>query len=296
MEFDQTSVERFIGDYFRERTSAQRLRLEVHYRFWRRFYDSQCVWDSRRGVVEQSEAERIVSVSASPVGAWVVTTGETIFRSRMDVRLHRDQWLIHEVDMQCARCGFKGLSKDCTHCGGTGWMSRNNLASLYELFAAPGRTLDTESEMDGGQVLDLEVGRFMAEHFRERTLAQKQEFEILAAFAPRFCSQQFDWARWGPSLQGGQSEQILKIVLLRVGAHVVSSGMHGLRSRYRLRPAKSGWRIQEVDTECPNCRRNGPKSNCFWCGGTIWDRKRANTGQDRFGIGGDELPTDLPRW
>jgi hypothetical protein len=56
MEFDRTAVEQFIADYFRERTSALRLRLEVHHRFWQRFYDSQCHWDSRRGVIEKSES------------------------------------------------------------------------------------------------------------------------------------------------------------------------------------------------------------------------------------------------
>jgi hypothetical protein len=284
-----------MGDYFQERASALRMRLEVHHRFWQRFYDSQCHWDSRRGVIEKSEAERVVSATPSAVGAWVVTTGETIYRSRYDVRPNDHGWLIHEVDMECALCRVKGPSKECAHCAGTGWMSWKNRATLHGL-PARSKNLDTDVEMHRGQIYDPAIEQFMAEHFRERTSVQKQELEILAALALRFCDNECEWTRWGPSIQGGQSERILKIEPLRVGVHVISSGFTGLRLRYHLRPEENSWLIQQVDQECLHCYRNGPSPNCFLCGGTIWDRKHSNSGQGPSRARGDEPPTDMPRW
>lgn len=280
---DRAAVEQFMGEYFRERTSALRRRLEVHHRFWQRFYDNQCQWDSRRGVVERSEAERIVSISPSPVGAWVVTSGETIYRSRYDVRPNDDKWLIHEVDMECGLCRIKGLSKECAHCDGTGWMSWKNRSTLHGLPAR--KNIGPDLEIGRGQIHNVAIENFMAQHFRERTLVQKQELELLAAFAGRFCDDECEWTRWGPSIQGGQAERILEIAPLRVGAHVISSGFTGLRLRYHLRPK-----------ECLHCYRSDPSPNCFLCGGTIWDRKRSDSGQGPSRVGGDEPPADMPRW
>jgi hypothetical protein len=292
---DRAAVEQFMGDYFQGRTSALRRRLGVHHRFWQRFYDNQCQWDSRRGVVEKSEAERIVSISPSPAGAWVITSGETIYRSRYDVRPNNDRWLIHEVDMECGLCRVKGLSKEWAHCSGTGWMSWKNRATLHGL-PARNKNIDPNLEIGRGQIHNVAIEQFMAEHFRERTLAQKQELELLAAFAGRFCHDECEWTRWGPSIQSGQAERILNIAPLRVGVRVISSGFTGLRLRYHLRPEENSWLIQQVDPECLHCYRNGPSSNCFLCGGTIWDRKRLNSGQGPSRAGGDEPPADMPRW
>jgi hypothetical protein len=239
--------------------------------------------------------ERVARVMPSPVGAWAVTTGETIYRSRYDVRPNHDGWLIHEVDMECAFCRVKGTSRECAHCGGTGWVSWKNRASLHGL-PARSKNLDAALEMERGQIHNVAIEQFIAEHFRERTSAQKQELEILAAFARRFCDDGCEWTRWGPSIQGGQSERILKIAPVRVGAQVISSGFTGLRLRYHLRPEENSWLIQQVDPECLHCYRNGPSPNCFLCGGTIWDRKRSNSGQGPSRAGVDEPPADMPRW
>jgi len=277
MELERAAAERFIGDYFQERTSTLRMRLEVHQQFWQRFYDSQCIWDSRRGVIEKSESEQVVSVFPSPVGALVVTTGETIYRSRYDLRPNHDSWLIHEVDTECGLCRLKGPANECARCGGTGWVSWMNRASRHEL-PVRSKSLDSSLGPEQHQVHDMEVKNFMGACFSERTLSQKREFEFLAAFAMRFFSKECEWARWGPSIQGGESERVLKIMPLGEGVHVFSNGITGLFLRYYLRPKEKTWLIQQVDPECLICRRNGPSPNCFWCGGTIWDHKRSSAG------------------
>jgi hypothetical protein len=155
--------------------------------------------------------------------------------------------------------------------------------------------LEDELEIDRGQMHNR-IEEFMAEHFRERTLVQKQELEILAAFARRFCDDECEWTRWGPSIRGGESERILKIAPSRGGVHIISSGFTGLRLRYHLRPRENSWLIQHVDPECLHCHRNGPSQNCFWCGGTIWERNGPNSGPGSSRGRDNETPPDMPRW
>src|SRR5277367_5091485 len=100
------TIEQFIQDCFLERTVSLKQRLEVHYAYWRRFYQSNCLTDSRRGVVEESEPEKIVSVSRSNAGTEVMTTGSPRNqRSRYHVKSSGETWLIQEVDTECLRCG-----------------------------------------------------------------------------------------------------------------------------------------------------------------------------------------------
>ena len=69
-----------------------------------------------------------------------------------------------------------------------------NRASVHGL-PARSKNLDTALETDRGQIQDIWIRKFMTEHFRERTLARKQELEILAAFTARFCSKECEWTR-----------------------------------------------------------------------------------------------------
>jgi hypothetical protein len=293
MEFDRTAAERFVGDYFRQGTSALRQRLEVHHRYWRRFYDDHCRHDSRRGVIEKSEAEQIESVSASPTGASVITTGETIYRSRYDIRPNCESWSIHEVDMECGLCRVKGASGECVQCGGSGWLSWKKLGSLHGLpRAQTGSDNEAESIADAPHGPSIE--QFMAEHFRERTLAQRKELEILADLSRRFCSSDFDYSGWGPWVKGGESERILNMQRSGIEVHVITSGSNRLRLRYHLRHTGDGWRIREVDSECLRCHSEGPSPTCFLCGGTIWENRLLNKPPDGRGAE-DEPPSDAPR-
>jgi hypothetical protein len=223
MEFDRTAVEHFVKEFFRQRTSALRRRLEVHQTYWRRFYDSQCHWDSRRGVIERSEAEQIESTSPSPNGACVVTTGESIYRSRYDIRPDQGRWSIHEIDMECALCRVKGASTECSQCAGTGWRNWENLVRLHNMPRDPrSGSLPMEEVPNSDQSSHSAIEQFMNEHFRERTAVHGKESEIFAAFAKRFCSPEFDWTRWGPSAQRSEAEGILNITSSSAGVRVIS--------------------------------------------------------------------------
>ena len=127
------TAEQFICDCFRERTVALKLRLGIHGIYWRRFYHSECLWDSRRGVVDLSEAEKIVEVLPTGIGFAVVTTGShPNHRSRYRVKSSGESWLIDEVDTECLRCRWSGLSTACAECGGTGWQSWKQLVERNE--------------------------------------------------------------------------------------------------------------------------------------------------------------------
>jgi len=280
---------------------ALKLRLEIHQFYWRRFYRSECLWDSRRGVVEKSEAERIVSVSASAIETLVVTTGSTIYRSRYHVKSSGGSWLIHEVDMECAHCHLSGVSTECLECGGTGWRTWKDRTSLIwrtrgEQLAARTTSSTPEEELGGRLFCDPTIEQFMADHFRERTVARKKELEIQADYTKRFYSPESDWTRWGPSVQGSETESIVSVVPVNTGARVITSGLNILRLRYHLCPAGRSWLIWEVDSECLNCYHQGRSADCFWCGGTIWDHKKLKSGLIRGGPFGEEPPPQKPRW
>lgn len=295
------TIEQFIYDCFQERTSALKRRLEIHQAYRRRFYRNECLWDSHRGVVEKSEGEKIVGVSLSDTETSVVTTGCTIYRSRYRVIASGGSWSIQEVDMECAHCQVSGVSTECTACGGTGWVSWKDRASLRrptrgKQLAA--RIMNSPPEEEPGihPFSDPAIEAFMTDHFRERTAVRKREFEIYAEYAKQFYSPECDWTRWVQSVQGSEAERILSVAPVDTGAHVITSGSDILRLRYHLRPAGESWLIWEVDPECLNCLHQGRSATCFWCGGTIWDRRKSNAGLMRGRPPGEEPPPENPRW
>jgi hypothetical protein len=256
------TVEQFIYDCFRERTATLKMVLEIRRDYRRRFYHSECLWDSRRGVVEKSESEKIVSVSPSEFGAAVVTTGDGIFRSRYDVRLSGNSWVVREVDVEC---------------GGKGWRSWKERAKLIrpkrdELQVSRTTISNPDEELSGPLSRNPAIQQFMTDHFRERTALLKKEVAIYADYAKRFYSPECDWARWVVSVQGSEAEIVVNVVPFDAGAHVTTRGFglngHGLR--YHLRPAGQTWLIWVVDVECPLCNNRGKSTNCFLCGGTGW--------------------------
>jgi len=60
-------VEQFFAEYVRERSAFYQTELELLAPIRKRFFSSNCIYDSRRGMVEHSNAERILSVSQSDV-------------------------------------------------------------------------------------------------------------------------------------------------------------------------------------------------------------------------------------
>jgi hypothetical protein len=271
------TIEQFIYSCFRERTAALRRRLEIHQVYRRRYYDSECRWDSRRGVVERSEAERIVEVSPSEIEFGVVTIGgHPNHRSRYRVKSSGESWLIMEVDMECCHCLASGISTKCAECGGSGWQSWKQLVKRNEERAHGSAQSNPDEESEGRLFRDPNIKHFMSDHFRERTEKLKKETEIHADYAERFYAPECDWARWAVSVQRSEAERIVNMVPVDTGVHVITRDfVKGQRLRYHLRPNGQSWLIWDVDSECPVCYREGRRAYCFFCGGTIWEYKIA---------------------
>jgi len=275
------TVEQFMQDCFRERTEALTRRLEIHRVYWRRFYRDGCLYDSRRGVIEASEGEKMVSVTPTDVGACVVSTGKSIYRSRYQISLAGEKWLIQEVDMECGRCRGLENSAQCPGCGGSGWLSwQDSLRGLRSNCRKISAEVMTKEELGDRSYRDAGVERFMTEHFRERTISRGKELEIEADYVRRFYRPDFDGARWVPSQEASEAETLLGVEGADMGVRVITSGAHGKRLRYHLRPVGQSWLIWDVDVECIFCSQEGPNPNCFWCGGTVWER-RPDSGRNR---------------
>jgi hypothetical protein len=295
------TVEQFMSNFFRERTTALKMVLENRRDYRLRFYCNECDWDSHRGVVEQSEAEEIVSVSPSDIGADVVTTGHGVYQSRYQVKSSGETWLICAMDLECGHCRVFGASTECSRCGGTGWLNWKVLSDLskrQEQRAAGTIEPSLDEKLDARQFCDPAIEQFMNQHFRERTAALKKEFEIYAEFALRFCRPECGWTRWIVSVAGSEAERFVSIVPVEAGAQVTTRGFgtkgHGLR--YHLRPTGQDWLIVVVDLECLACYQRGRRAGCSFCGGMGWLNRIKEGGFARGEQPGEEPPPDRPRW
>jgi len=150
--------------------------------------------------------------------------------------------------------------KDVTECtGGLRALRDEDLNDRYHTFCDP--------RLNAAQALELSF--LVAEEL-------KKEMKIHADYAKRFYSPECDWARWAVSVQGSQSEKLVNMVLADAGVNVITRGFNNShRLRYHLRATAQSWLIWNVDIECPVCYLRGSSADCFWCGGTIWERKKA---------------------
>jgi hypothetical protein len=280
----QARIEQFFSEFFRERTAALQRRLAVHHDFWRRFCHEECHFDSRRGTVEKSEGESIVSVTESESEILVITTGDTTVRSRYHVKSSRGKLLIHEVDLEHPGMGWRN------------W--KDTLSSIQPKRAERPGDRSQDEELAAYQCREPAIEQFMAGHFQQRTEARKSEREIDVDFAKRFYSPDCDWNRFLPSVHASEREKILGVgrdgteVLVVTSGLDLGPGLPVLRLRYHLRPSGQGWLIWEVDTECFLCRTQGRNANCPICGGTIWNYSRLDKFNRPGGTGGDEPPCE----
>ena len=284
----EPTVEQFIYECFRARTATLKMVLEIRRDYRQRFYHGECRWDSRRGTVEKSESEKIVSVSPSDIGAAVVTTGDDgVFRSRYDVRVSGKSWVIREIDVEYP---------------GKGWQSWKERAKLIQPkhgeLQVPRTTISNSDEESNVPFPgDPAIQQFMTDHFRERTALRKKEVEIYAEYAKRFYSPECEWTRWVGPVEGSEVEKVVRVVPFDAETQVTTLGFgfngHGLR--YHLRPAAQSWLIWDVDVECPLCRDQGKSTNCFLCGGTGWHIHKDNRGH-RGGPPDEKTPPGKPRW
>jgi hypothetical protein len=269
------TIEQFVSDYLGERTVTLKMIVQVRRPYRERFYDGDCLWDSRRGVVESSESEKVISVSVSGKEATVITTGSALnYRSRYHVNLLDENSSIQEVDTECYDCHRSGISAECAKCGGSGWLSWKDRSkwSGEGAFQLQRPTVGDPVKEEG--LRDPSVEKFMTDHFRERTMTLRREREIYSEHAKRFFRPGFDWNRWVGSIQNSEAERIVSMALADTGAQVITRGFSVTRLRYNLQRTGADWLIKQVDTECLNCLRKGKRDDCFWCGGTIWGRKR----------------------
>lgn len=279
------TVEQFMSHFFQERTASLKRLLEIHFVYWRRFYHEECLHDSRRGTLERSEAEKIISISPSVGETEVVTTGHTVGRSRYHVKSSSAGWLIHEVDIEYS---FSENEKR--------WVSPKERAASMRQFSDRPVNPALGEEPGLGRLGDSAIEQFMIGHFRERTATWKREGEIHAEYAKRFYSPEYDSKRLIPSDEWSKAETIEKILRIETGAHVITSGLHNFRLRYELRPSGRSRLIWSVDRECPFCWQTGRKPDCIWCGGTIWERRRSPGGPPHGGLPGENIPPESPRW
>jgi hypothetical protein len=292
-------IEEFIYDCFSERTEALMLRLEIHTAYWQRFYHPECLWDSRRGVIEKSQEEKIVSISPTDTETYVITSGETIYHSRYHLKPLGESWSIHEIDMECAMCRAKAASSNCIICDGSGWLNWSQQANLSRLKRAEYHRglhsrASSQSELYSRIHWDPAVDQYMAGHFQERSNALEKEIEVQSKFVLRYFSPEFDSTRWLPQIHNSESEAILAMAPTNNGTHVYTTGFTGLALRYNVRPTGQSWLIWRVDHECPLCLKQGRRTDCFFCGGTIWDHRKHFSG-DRSGLPGQDT-SDNPRW
>lgn len=248
------SAEQFIREFFGARTAALKDMLHIHMVYWRQFHEKGCLRDSRRNVVENSEAEEIEDIHEGDV-IHIVTKGNGPFRCRYHLECSDRRWLICEMD---------------TEMGGT-WKS---------LRSAPSDTQGTQLADTRG-VNELAEGeqhgpveRFMNRLFQERTASYAAEAEIYGRYLESFFSPKYDWQRHVASRKASAAEKIESIAMVAEGAHVVTRGFHRHRSRYRLHSLNDQWFIRQADFECPICAEHGQNPNCFWCKGTIWNHIR----------------------
>jgi hypothetical protein len=111
---------------------------------------------------------------------------------------------------------------------------------------------------------------FMDEHFAARTVIARKEYAISREFASKYFAPNFDWTGSIVSAAWSEGEHVIQISEASDDFEVITAGIH-MRLKYHLKPRSQGWLIREVDRECVLCCRNGRKSDCFLCGGTMWE-------------------------
>jgi hypothetical protein len=291
-----SAVEQFISRYFNDRTETLKARLSIHQTHRKRFYHDDCFFDSRRGVIEKSLNEKIDEVIRSDGKTYVITSGETIYRSRYNVKPLANSFLISEVDMECSLCRMGGSSAKCTQCDGLGWPDwKTQSAKLLDRRSKSFRqrhSLTSSDQQNRQSQHNLSLEEFMLRHSKDRSVSLKKQAVIQREFVQRYFSPECDWQRWLPSVHESETEEILSIISAPTGKYVFTTGTGFWQLRYNVQPNEQDWLIWKVDHECPMCSESGRQENCFLCGGTIWEHRK----HFPRGDSGEQPPLNTPRW
>jgi hypothetical protein len=95
--------EQFLKRYFQERTEQAKREIEQRAAYRAKYFTDDCIWDSRRDSINQSESEEITEIATSENAATVMTmTPSVVPYPRLRYHLIRagDRWLIERVDMR----------------------------------------------------------------------------------------------------------------------------------------------------------------------------------------------------
>jgi hypothetical protein len=266
------AVEQFMRGFFLERTEIVREELIQQQPHRRLYYHPDCDWCSGWGTVELSEGERIEKIEASERAARVITSGShPNHRSRFHLDRLEEGWRIVRVDNECLCCRFSEPSAACMTCSGTAWGTREAEERLRNDFEP--KIAARPEGIPGLNLLDRELEIFMNEYVVARTALARGEQKRYEIHARSFYGPEFDWRRFVLGAEWSAAESVLGMRALDDGVHVFTREFHKLRLRYHLRPEGPSWRIWHVDTECLLCLHNGPKPDCWWCRGTIWEHE-----------------------
>ena len=117
------SPEEFMNGFLRARAEEAQREVAAYQPFRRKFFDDDCSYDSRKGVVEGHESEKVVSVSPCENGFEIITNSSRPMGALLYyLRRKDDSWNIHQVKMGCNACKGVAGNNNCFVCGGTGWI------------------------------------------------------------------------------------------------------------------------------------------------------------------------------
>jgi hypothetical protein len=134
------TVQEFMSELFRQRTAEIKNEMERHAAFRRGFFAETCRWDSRRGAVERSDAERIENIWESDAEARVVTRDNPSFpRLCYHLKPAGERWLIQSVSLECVRCGGTPGDISCLSCEGRGWLHQEDIVEAIKRMKADDR-------------------------------------------------------------------------------------------------------------------------------------------------------------
>ncbi|HWY31334.1 MAG TPA: hypothetical protein VNX46_11285 [Candidatus Acidoferrum sp.] len=129
-----------MSELFRQRTAAIKSEMKRHAAFRRKFFAGTCLWDSRRGAAERSEAERIENIWESDSEARVITRDNPpIPRLCYHLKMIGERWLIQSVSLECVRCGGNPGNTSCLSCQGRGWLHQDDVLGAIKRMEADDR-------------------------------------------------------------------------------------------------------------------------------------------------------------
>jgi hypothetical protein len=134
------TVQEFMSELFRQRTAAIKSEMKRHAAFRRKFFAGTCLWDSRRGAAERSEAECIENIWESDSESRVITRDNPPFpRLCYHLKMTGERWLIQSVSLECVRCGGNPGNTSCLSCQGRGWLHQDDVLGAIKRMEADDR-------------------------------------------------------------------------------------------------------------------------------------------------------------